>query len=227
MLADGTFRSNIFSDNGDVVDPMNVIASSNTVVDTDWHHFLITFEAGDLTIFLDGVRDPAQTTYYNHGLGSKIETSTSLFSRTSISLDKFRIGTGFRYCGTDGYVEQFDGAMDDVRIYDGALSDQEVEALFEQTRPSSPPSDGLLLHYTFDSDEGGFVTDLSGNGYTGNVHGATWTAGTSSNGLYAFDGQNDFLSTPDAPGLDTPFMSVSCWFNANVLPSSGSEANLL
>ena len=43
--------------------------------------------------------------------------------------------------------------------------------------PPDAPAEGLVLHYTFDVDEGGTVTDQSGNGHEGTVHDALWTSG--------------------------------------------------
>lgn len=53
----------------------------------------------------------------------------------------------------------FDGLIEDVRIYDRALSDEEILAQHE-----SPASDGLLAHYDFQRIENGIVQDASGGG---------------------------------------------------------------
>ncbi|MEI8373809.1 MAG: LamG domain-containing protein [Planctomycetota bacterium] len=54
---------------------------------------------------------------------------------------------------------------------------------------------GLVLHYSFDRDEGGKATDLSGKGNHGIVHGAKWTRDGIAGGAYEFNGNGDYLDT--------------------------------
>jgi hypothetical protein len=49
-----------------------------------------------------------------------------------------------------------------VRIYDEALSKKQVQEI----------SKGLILHYTLNNYINNFITDVSGNGYTGTIGGA-------------------------------------------------------
>ena len=70
--------------------------------------------------------------------------------------------------------DRFSGAVDDVRIYNRALSDGEVKALYDYE--STPPdnsfiTNGLVAHYPFD----GNAKDASGNENNGVVTGATLT----------------------------------------------------
>ncbi len=51
---------------------------------------------------------------------------------------------------------------------------------------SDPPA-GLVAAYAFDEGSGGVVNDASGNGHSGTVSGATWTAGRNGGGL-SFNG---------------------------------------
>jgi hypothetical protein len=48
---------------------------------------------------------------------------------------------------------------------------------------------GLILYLPFDRDEGGVVTDRSGHGNDGKVHGATWRRDGVANGAMTFQGQ--------------------------------------
>jgi hypothetical protein len=99
----GHFDARVVGGTGTGSDPANATRASNSVVDTVWHHFGVTFDKGDITIYLDGVRDPAMTVYYD-SLPRPVVSST-LFTNSSVSLDKFRIGTAYNYCGADGFVE--------------------------------------------------------------------------------------------------------------------------
>ncbi len=68
----------------------------------------------------------------------------------------------------------YKGDIRDVRIYDGALGDEEIMTLYRETKAE----EGLLLHYDFSKVQTGAdgtvsadtaVPDLSGNGYTGTI----------------------------------------------------------
>lgn len=74
--------------------------------------------------------------------------------------------------------------------------------------------DGLTLHYSFDTDEGSIVSDLSGNGHTGTVNGATFTPNGVKGGAYHFDGDDTII----AGNLGQyPIGTISFWINADVI----------
>ena len=99
------------------------------------------------------------------------------------------------------------GVLDDVRIYGRALSEKEVAELAAPEKPTGP-----VVHYTFDQDEGGIVTDASGNGRTAKVDGATWVKDGARGGAYRFDDNSQVITTTDAglPSGDAP-RSVALW----------------
>jgi len=72
---------------------------------------------------------------------------------------------------------------------------------------------GLVLHYSFDRDEGGTVTDKSGKNHDGKVNGAQWTAKGKRGGACQFDGSSDSITVPGYKGIlgNAPWM-VSFWF---------------
>lgn len=59
---------------------------------------------------------------------------------------------------------------------------------------------GLVLHYAFDRDEGDIVTDLSGKGNNGIVHGARWIP-LVKGGAYKFEGRS-YLEVPHSQSLN-------------------------
>jgi hypothetical protein len=64
-------------------------------------------------------------------------------------------------------VKFFDGLIDDVRIYDRALSETEIRYLAgERPTPVDPGTDGLMAYYALDGDP----NDSSGNGNDGTIH---------------------------------------------------------
>src|SRR6266446_2472758 len=71
---------------------------------------------------------------------------------------------------------------------------------------------GLVAAYSFDDGSGTTVTDLSGNGNTGTITGATWSSlGKFSNGL-RFDGISNWVTVNDSDSLDlTGGMTLEAW----------------
>ena len=95
-----------------------IVYSTPTVNDGTWHHIAVTVDATGNSIYIDGVL--ASVLYAD---GSP--TTTSFFDDIT-DADAFDIGRSVR----DGLVEgEFSGLLDDVRIYDLALSADELAAL--------------------------------------------------------------------------------------------------
>ncbi len=72
---------------------------------------------------------------------------------------------------------------------------------------------GLLLHFPFDSDERGKVTDVGGRGNHGTVVGARWTADGKVGGGYAFADKRQYILVPRQLSLGQSF-TVALWVNA-------------
>ncbi|MCH1500313.1 MAG: LamG domain-containing protein, partial [Akkermansiaceae bacterium] len=105
----------------------------------------------------------------------------------------------------DGHF--FDGQIDDIRVYNRALSDTEVTALYDLEKPDL--NSGLVAYYPFN----GNADDESGNGNNGSVNGAALTADRKGNAdsAYSFDGQNDFISASVGEHNEA---SLSIWFKS-------------
>jgi len=114
----------------------------------------------------------------------------------------------------------FDGSIDDVRIYNRALSDAEMLGLYNQTKKTvvntsnSVPDlkNGLVTWWTFDGKDwaSSLITlDKSGHGNDANLSssGVTKASGKIGQGL-KFDGANGYLW---APSLELYEMTISAW----------------
>jgi len=81
------------------------------------------------------------------------------------------------------------------------------------------PTNGLILHYNFNElEEGGIVTDLSGAGNTGTVHGTIQVTDGVIDGAYAFDGVTSHIVIKNGTVAEIPEQqnySVSVWFLNN------------
>ena len=111
-------------------DPDNTISlySSIRVDDNQWHHAAAIIERTSLTLimayyYLDGVeigRDTINVGSYNHN-------------------DHLYIGDDTAYSAED----HFDGIIDDTRIYNRALSEAEIQALYNEGGPIDSDGDGI------------------------------------------------------------------------------------
>jgi hypothetical protein len=99
---------------------MHVINGNGFYGDDQWHHAVVSTGAGDNFIVVDGVR---QALTFQFGSVSTVE-----FSNIN-GQDAMRIGNRI-YNSTDALF--MDGIIDDVRVYDHALSVQEAISLYEQ-----------------------------------------------------------------------------------------------
>jgi Concanavalin A-like lectin/glucanases superfamily len=98
------------------------------------------------------------------------------------------------------YGQDFEGKLDEVRIYDRAISGEEVQHDMETALQTPAPSQQPVAEYSFDAGEGTTVEDLSGNGRPASVEGAEWTKGKYGDAL-RFDGEEDCVSLALSPGL--------------------------
>jgi hypothetical protein len=119
----------------------------------------------------------------------------------------------------DGFV--IGGAIDDVRIYDHALTQADIVAQYQADLPPPPSNDGTLVaYYKF---SGGNATDNSGNGLNGTVAGAEPTTDRNGrkNSALAFDGASDRvnLGNPSAFNFNGNF-TLSAW-----IKMSGTQLN--
>ena len=145
------------------------ISVPNVLTLNSWNHVSVTFNNGEIRLFVNGA--------YVGG--------------TTVAITDLEIGGKDFILGEDRIVnvpEYYDGAMDDVRIWNRALPDQEILNSFDKALIGTEP--GLKVHYDFeDGPDNASVSDRSGNGNNGN--------------LSNMDPVNDWIIS------DTPTQSVS------------------
>jgi hypothetical protein len=160
---------------------------SATPVDR-WSHLAVTYDGTSIRLYVDG--DEA----------SSIPAS-GLIRRTSSPL---WIG------GNRPYGEYFRGVIDDVRVYDRALSPAQVRAAM--SKPLRGRGAGLVAAYTFDHDTGSRIEDASGRGNAGLVAGGRWTPSGHFGGAMAFDGDGQIIRVPSSASLNlTKAMTLTGW----------------
>ena len=193
-----------------------------------WHHIAVTYAGGDsddISIYLDGELQSASTLV---GSPKRLNTGTG------------PAAIGRSVNGKNHYA----GLIDDVRLYDVALSAEQVLALFEEhtqtvlveDNPDDEPSeqsieaddeeadDGAVdlpdpvSHWSFDND----AVDGAGSSHGTVSGGAVFTANEDGEGVgshaLSLDGSNDHvdldLHVSNFPLGDTT-RSVSGWFRAD------------
>jgi uncharacterized repeat protein (TIGR02543 family) len=116
-----------------------------------------------------------------------------------------------------GQSPYFSGKIDDVRIYNRALTHSEIKQLAGIVPSCDVVKDGLVGCYPFD----GNANDGSGKGNHGIVNGTTLTTDRAGNvdNAYQFSGES-WLEAPDSSSLDSPTnaVSISMWIYADAFP---------
>ena len=185
--------------------------------DGEWHHVASVYpdgggELGTVIHYIDGVAEAAG------GNGGSVQAVN-----TSVAVDPVTIGRR-NQAGVLGY---FQGKLDDVRIYDRALSAAEVVALSGAT----PTADGLLMHYALDEGSGNSLDDTGSGDNDGTlVDPAPVLPIWSDDAPLAFEhsllfaDNNDVLYT-DFEGVGgTASRSVTFWFKTTGIADNGIVA---
>jgi Concanavalin A-like lectin/glucanases superfamily len=120
--------------------------------------------------------------------------------------------------GSTDTSDFFDGRIDEVRIYNRGLDPAEVVADMEA--PIQTPKQGPVAAWTFDEGEGTTAEDITGDGHTATIEGATLARGKYGEALQ-FDGEDDCVSVVESEDLrfDEEF-TLEAW----VRPDVGSPA---
>ncbi|PIR49717.1 hypothetical protein COU79_03350 [Candidatus Peregrinibacteria bacterium CG10_big_fil_rev_8_21_14_0_10_54_7] len=138
-----------------------------------WKHFVMSWDGSSVKFFVDGVQD------------NTLSTSQTYVPEIS--------GVSARIGWSQGLANQYyNGLVDEVRVYNRALSTGEILQLASVGPPASmvsadlytippmefPSTGGLLGHWKFDEIAGTVAADSSGNGNNG-THTSTPTISTS------------------------------------------------
>ncbi len=187
------------------------VASTADVFDDKWHHFVFSDANGSASLYIDGVADASNFNYTR--TGTFLQDSSNIGCIREISCNDF-----------------FSGYIDDVRLYNRALSASDVASLYisgEAKINSSPVNritEGLLGYWTFDGKYMDWSTDLkirdaSGNGFHGTTTIATSTGPTIGKVGQALNFNrsiSDYVSLGTSPTL-TPSSAITmaAWTNSN------------
>lgn len=167
---------------------------SQSFAGTGWHHFAFTFDdaANSLRLYIDG--QLAATASTNSSISYSGQGSNTVIGRH----------------GNGATNRDFTGIIDDVRVYNYALSAADILGIY-----------GKLAHWKLNESSGSSVADSSSYGRTGTVTGtSTWTNAVLSNG-FSFNGStriqaNGLLNSPSS-------FSLAAWANLSSADTNGAE----
>jgi hypothetical protein len=201
----------------------NILTGNTALSPNKWYHTTITYDGNTLVAYVNGVSD-----------------GNASSNTQSLPTGALRIGDSL---GND----HFAGKIDDLRVYNYALTADEVKAVYNQNSaallskdPNASLSDGLVGYWKMDDGVGNAcpagvdkACDSSGNNNTG-----TWSGQTAStSGKFGFattyDGTNDNINIPDNDAFSvttTNQLTVSTWiytstFNNGLPISKGAGGN--
>jgi hypothetical protein len=193
------------------------------ITGTKWYHLVAAYDSVGNTyeVFIDGV------------------------SNKSGSATISDIGAGTLTIGLrTGNAEDFNGTIDEFRVYNRKLSTAEVAQLYNASKRAeivnAPPREGLVGYWNMDDESvnGATVFDKSGHGNDGTKQGATGANNTPQsatgkiNQALDFDGTDDYLDIADNAVLNiTTNITVAGWIKLDILDtyqkvySSGTQSN--
>ncbi|MFZ3031617.1 MAG: LamG domain-containing protein [Candidatus Moraniibacteriota bacterium] len=161
-----------------------------------WFHYTYTYDGANERVYINGAQ-----------AGEWAQTG-SFASNTEYGLVFGRAHTTA--------IQYYDGALDEVRMYNRPLSSDEVSQLYRLTAPTSVDT-GLKGYWSFNGKDvsGTTAYDRSGAGNTGTLtNGPTVTDGKVGQAL-SFDGADDYVNIPDSTALDigdTDDLTLTGWF---------------
>jgi hypothetical protein len=186
--------------------PDTTLTSTTAVNDGAWHHVAGIFNAatGAMQVYVDGVLNNSVT-------GAAVNHSAIIPLR--IGSIQTGVAGGF-----------FNGLIDQVQIYNYAISAADVAYLYERNVPLPPIVNGLVARWKLDEASGGTSADSTGHFITG-----TWqnspipSASVPPNLLYAdpecltFNGVNQYVSMTNLGALPsgTAARTICGWAKPN------------
>lgn len=179
-----------------------------------WKHYACTWDGTTVRLYADGVE-----------VGQTAQTGTPSYA-----------GNGIFFIGRNrNGGKPMKGKIDDVRIYNRALTEQEIQRLhtigagskLSAPRYTGSLNDGLVGYWSLDGaipnlgTSQDYFLDESGNGHHGEPNGATELIPGKAGQAFLFDDSIDGATIPDDPALSGfSAMSLSTWFKLSSFPVS-------
>ena len=170
--------------------------SLSNISTNTWYHVFATYDGATFKMYLNGQQINSLS------ISGSIQYSTS--NTLCIGSEPGAV------CNAGGY---FKGKIDDVRIYNRALSATEVLGIYKsgETTKKTVSQNGLLAWWKFDDGTSTKATDFSGNGNTGTFTGSpSWVTGKFGSAISTNNTSGDYINAPNVDiGAD---WTATAWF---------------
>jgi hypothetical protein len=184
-------------------DTATVNGGGAVVTAGQWHHVAGTYDGAKLQLFIDGV--PRGTPNFHSGAISPMLANSYL-----------AIGSedGRTICPSCVVSRYFNGQIDEVALYNRALSTNEIAAIYAagsagkcNAQVCDPPPSGLVSWWPGE----GTASDIYGtNNGTLSPSGVTYVPGRVGQ-AFRFDGTNGYVQIPDAGSLKPVNVTLEAW----------------
>ena len=179
-----------------------------------WHHVAVTVSGGGKPVlYVDGLA----------------VTGATVVSFGGISLSSPTIGGKVRTGQNPVADQRYKGYLDDLLIYNRALSASEIKSVYSVATPpvSGTPrldditysSSGLVAYWPFDKNG----TDASSNGYNLSTSGISWPTGVSGAASY-FSGSVNMSSSKEISVKNT--MTIAFWAKPQKVGTGPTSLNM-
>lgn len=177
----------------------NGLVGSTIVQKEQWHMITMTHDGNNLNVYVDGILDGT------NAVAGPLRSITNTLN----------IGAYDPTDSANGHAYWFTGRIDDVRIYNRALADSEIQSLYYEG--GYDPS--LVAYYPFN----GNANDESANDNDGTVHTSTLTTDRFgySNRAYDFDGSESYIEVADHASLRPETITISAWIYPRTIDLRG------
>ena len=128
----------------------------------EWSNIDVAYPFGEWVQITVVKNDGGTKLYFDSQLAAET-TSTMLPTDNPLFI-------GVQYNGNN---EHWSGNIDEVRLWNIALSDAEIQSNYNAVLTGN--ESGLVGYWNFNDGEGSTLTDLSGNDNHGTINGATWS----------------------------------------------------
>jgi len=131
---------------------INNITSSSSYTLTDWHHVVFTYDQTNVKLYVDGVEEY-----------SAAETRAIDYAQDSGGSTDFNIGrTAY------GYASPAEGLIDEVSLFDSALSSSDITSIYNSGVPNDISSLSPVGWWRMGENDGGTGTTITDQGSGGN-----------------------------------------------------------
>ncbi|MCP4493119.1 MAG: LamG domain-containing protein [Gammaproteobacteria bacterium] len=171
------------------------VATTTLTIDT-YAHVVGTYDGTDIKIYVNGVLEDTVT--FAAGL---------VYDSPSV------VQIGSREDTTFGHYQFFNGTIDDVRLYDRAITQAEVSVIYA-SRLAAPPED-FVAEWTFDDISGTTINETLNNHDATAVNTPTYDAGWEGDCI-TLNGSTQYATVVDDAALKSANVSVACWRKSSV-----------